>query len=144
MSPQSPIMPPDMPPRNPARIPPPCRIYFKQAGLGRLNVSDTNSPIGFCRGRVGLCPGLIGTGEPRLSFPAGAYRLIANCSMVIVQAILIGLIIVAASVAAQVIAEADYRLALPASSQRSRPSADLTSRATWRGGLRRISPSCRS
>jgi hypothetical protein len=48
--------------------------------------------------------------------------------MVIVRATIIGLIIVAASVAARVIAEADYRLALPASSQRSRPSADLTSR----------------
>jgi hypothetical protein len=43
--------------------------------------------------------------------------------MVIVQATIIGLIIVAAFVAARFIAEADYRFALPASSQRSRLSA---------------------
>jgi hypothetical protein len=40
--------------------------------------------------------------------------------MVILQAIVIGLIIVAAAVAARIIAAADYRLALPASSQRLR------------------------
>jgi len=57
---------------------PPCRIYFKRPGSGHVNLSDTNSPIRFCR-----ASGTLGTwtGEPRLSFPCrGFYPPLVNCS----------------------------------------------------------------
>jgi len=83
--------------------------------VGRLNVSDTNTPIRFCRAGWGSCLGLIGTGEPRLSFPGRGlppHRKIVR--MVILQTTIISLIIVAASIAARVIAATDHRLSFTA------------------------------
>jgi len=52
---------------------PPCRIYFKRPGSGHVNLSDTNSPIRFCRAGGTLGTGLIrGRGSPGYPSRAGA------------------------------------------------------------------------
>jgi hypothetical protein len=51
--PNPPIIPPTCR-NNPAR-PPPCRIYFRASfGLGHLNVSVTDFPIGSCQVGLGV------------------------------------------------------------------------------------------
>jgi hypothetical protein len=84
-----------------------------------LNFWDTNSPIGSCRaGGAFGCPGLIrGGGSPGYISPqsmagASTRTLWQIGRMIIPQAIIFGLLIVAASVAARVIAAAEYRLGI--------------------------------
>jgi hypothetical protein len=67
--------------QNPARDPNRAGFISHRLGLGHLNVSDTNFPIGLCQaGGVLGCPGLLGRGSLGYLPGRGFRLLIANCS----------------------------------------------------------------
>jgi hypothetical protein len=73
--------PPDMSPRIRHGTPTVPDLFLHRLGLGHLNVSDTNFPIGLCRaGWVSGCPGLMGRGSLGYLPGRGFRLLIANCS----------------------------------------------------------------